>query len=62
MVRRFQALGWTGPHPGKRHAAMRKGTHTVRIPNPHQGEIDWSLTKRILQQAAITTEEWDRVA
>ena len=56
----FRKLGWTGPEPGKRHSMMRKGEHTVPIPNPHQSDIDWSLTKRILQQANISQEEWDK--
>ena len=59
LIRRLRDLGWEGPQPGKRHAAMRKGEETVRIPNPHQGDIDWSLTKRILEQAGISKDEWD---
>mgnify|MGYP007089522317 CR=1 FL=1 len=26
------------------------------------GDIDWSLTKRILQQASIDPNEWDKLA
>ena len=62
LIRRFRALGWNGPFPGKRHAAMIKGTQSVHIPNPHRGDIDWSLTKRVLQQAGIDPAEWDRLA
>ena len=60
MLRRFAALGWEGPFSGGRHAFVCKGTLKVRIPNPHQGDIDWSLMKRILQQAGITPEQWDQ--
>ena len=59
LIRRFQALGWDGPYSGGRHSFMCKGRLKVRIPNPHSGDIDWSLTKRILQQAAIPTSAWD---
>jgi hypothetical protein len=34
LIRRMRLLGWSGLEPGKRHGPMRKGTHTVPIPNP----------------------------
>lgn len=34
----------------------------IPIPNPHRGDLDWSLTKRILKQAGIDPEEWDKLA
>jgi hypothetical protein len=33
----------------------------VTIPNPHGGDIDWSLTKRILAQAGIDPAEWNKL-
>jgi len=59
LIRRFRRLGWTGPHPGKRHGLMRRGALTVPIPNPHGGDIDWTLTKLILRQARVSEAEWD---
>ncbi|MGZ8939630.1 MAG: hypothetical protein ACXW32_10510 [Limisphaerales bacterium] len=40
---------------------MRKtdGSKLV-IPNPHKGDVDWSLTKRILAQAGISPDDWDQ--
>jgi len=38
---------------------MRQGTHQVRIPNPHAGDIDISLLRRILRQAEIDDDEWN---
>ena len=61
LIARMRKLGWTGPEAGKRHAVMRKGEHTVPIPNPHGSDIDWALTKRILQQAGISPEEWEKL-
>ena len=58
LIRRFRALGWDGPYAGGKHTFMVKGPLRVRIPNPHAGDIDWSLTKRILQQAQIAVEDW----
>ena len=60
LIRRMRRLGWDGPEPGRRHAVMRRGQLTVPIPNPYMGDIDWSLTKRILQQAGISAEDWEQ--
>ena len=59
FIRRFQALIWDGPYSGGKHSFMCQGPLKVRLPNPHGCDIDWSLTKRILQQAAISTARWD---
>jgi predicted RNA binding protein YcfA (HicA-like mRNA interferase family) len=59
MLRRFRALGWTGPHQRGVHPYMIKGQLRLTIPNPHKGDIDWSLMKRILQQAEIPPRDWD---
>jgi hypothetical protein len=37
---------------------MRRGGLRLTIPNPHGGEIDPGLTRRILRQAGITLDEW----
>jgi hypothetical protein len=34
---------------------------TVRIPNPHQGDIGKDLLARILRQAGIGKEEWENL-
>lgn len=59
LVRRFQKYGWTGP--GK-HPFLVKDGQRLTIPNPHEGDVDWSLTKRILKQAGLSAEEWDRLS
>jgi hypothetical protein len=43
---------------GGKHAFMRKGTLTVRIPNPHGTDIGVPLLREILRQAHLTPEEW----
>jgi hypothetical protein len=40
---------------------MWKQGHKIVIPNPHKGDVDWSLTKRILDQAGVSPEEWERL-
>lgn len=59
LVRRLQHLGWSGPYQKGKHPFMIKAGVRLTIPNPHRGEIDWSLTKRILDQAQITLEQWE---
>ena len=57
----MRLFGWEGPFSGKRHGNMRKGTHTVPIPNPHRGDLDWSLVKRVLKQAEIDPDQWEEL-
>ena len=59
LVRRLQALGWGPPEPGGKHLAMWKAGRKLNLPNPHRGDIDWSLTKRILEQAEISQSAWE---
>jgi predicted RNA binding protein YcfA (HicA-like mRNA interferase family) len=40
---------------------MRKGDRSVRIPNPHQGDIGTGLLNRLLKQAGISREEWEQL-
>ncbi len=37
---------------------MARGPIQIPIPNAHRGDLDWSLVKRILAQAEISTEDW----
>ena len=42
--------------------AMRLGNQTVPIPDPHgDGELDWTLVKRILVQAGIDAKQWNNL-
>jgi predicted RNA binding protein YcfA (HicA-like mRNA interferase family) len=58
MLRRLRALGWSGPYQKGKHPFMLKDETRLTIPNPHHGDIDWSLMKRILQSAGISPDEW----
>jgi predicted RNA binding protein YcfA (HicA-like mRNA interferase family) len=62
LIRRLQLLGWTGPESGGSHPFMRKDGHRLIVPNPHRGDLDWTLVKRILSQARISREEWKGLA
>lgn len=58
LVRKMKALDFEGPFPGGKHQWMRRGGLRVTIPNPHSGEIDPGLIRRILHQAGITLDDW----
>jgi predicted RNA binding protein YcfA (HicA-like mRNA interferase family) len=59
MLRRLRALGWDGPHQKGKHPFMVKGHMRLTLPNPHYGDIDWSLMKNILRTAGVSAEEWE---
>jgi predicted RNA binding protein YcfA (HicA-like mRNA interferase family) len=61
LVRRLRAAGWDAPEGGGKHPVMWKAGQKLIIPNPHKGDIDWSLTKRILDQAGISRDDWERL-
>ncbi len=60
LIKKFKALGYTGPFSGGKHQFMKKDSKKIRIPNPHGNqEISLALVKAILKQASISDEEWD---
>ncbi len=61
LIRFLKRLGFAGPYSGGKHQFMVKDTQTLRIPNPHQGDIGKELLTRILRQARITRAEWERL-
>jgi hypothetical protein len=38
---------------------MVRGDNTIRIPNPHRGDIGRELLADILRQAGISRDEWE---
>jgi predicted RNA binding protein YcfA (HicA-like mRNA interferase family) len=61
LIRGLRASGFDGPYAGGRHSFMLKGQTRVTIPNPHHGDIGRELLKRVLRQAGISREEWERI-
>lgn len=60
LIRKFRALGYTGPFSGGKHQFMVKGKQKIRIPNPHMNDVSVGLLREILRQAGIPSEEWDK--
>jgi len=61
LIRKFKALGYSGPFSGGKHQFMIKGSQKIRIPNPHAGDISANLVKEILRQANISSQEWENI-
>jgi len=61
LIRFLKSFGFEGPFSGTRHQFMVKGLITIRIPNPHRSDIGKELLARILHQAAIKKEDWEKL-
>jgi hypothetical protein len=60
LVAVLRRLGFDGPYPGGNHSYMVRGGQRVRIPNPHAGDISVGLLGRMLDQAGVSRDEWER--
>ncbi len=61
LVKYLRALGFEGPYSGRKHQFMIKGEVRLRIPNPHQRDIGKELLVRILRQAKVSSDNWERL-
>ena len=61
LIRYLRVLGFDGPFSGGNHQFMVRDDVTVRIPNPHRGDISTELLIRILRQAGINRSTWERL-
>ena len=61
LTRKLKKFGFKGPYPGGKHRWMEKENIRLIIPNPHSGDIDVGLIRRILKQANITPDEWEKL-
>jgi predicted RNA binding protein YcfA (HicA-like mRNA interferase family) len=60
LVRLLRTLGFEGPYSGGKHQFMVRRQLTLRLPNPHEGDIGRDLLGRILRQAGIDRETWEK--
>jgi predicted RNA binding protein YcfA (HicA-like mRNA interferase family) len=61
LVRHLKQVGFEGPYSGGKHQFMVRDETTIRVPNPHQADIGMELLARILRQAGIDRDEWERL-
>lgn len=59
LVQYLRRLGFDGPFPGRKHQIMHKGDISLRIPNPHRGDVSVDILTRLLRQARIQRDEWE---
>lgn len=61
LIRALKEAGFTGPFSGADHQIMQRGDRTLRIPNPHGGDIGRNLLAEILKQAGISRKQWEQL-
>ena len=61
LIRRLRLFGWEGEYQEGKHPFLVKSGVRVTIPNPHRGDLDWTIVKRILKQAGVDLDEWERM-
>jgi predicted RNA binding protein YcfA (HicA-like mRNA interferase family) len=61
LIRHLREPGFKGPYAGGKHQYMLKAETKLAIPNPHQGDIGRELLNRILRQAGIERDEWEKL-
>ncbi len=61
LIRALRQAGFEGPFTGGKHQFMVRGELRLVIPNPHDGEISRELLSRLLRQANISRDEWERL-
>jgi predicted RNA binding protein YcfA (HicA-like mRNA interferase family) len=63
LIQYLKRLAFESPYSGGKHQFMVKDDIkddiTVRLPNPHQGDIGQEFLARILRQARIDREQWE---
>jgi predicted RNA binding protein YcfA (HicA-like mRNA interferase family) len=61
LLRYLKQLGFEGPYSGGKHQFVVKGDLSLRVPNPHQADIGKELLVRILRQAGISRDAWEKL-
>jgi predicted RNA binding protein YcfA (HicA-like mRNA interferase family) len=61
LIRYLQILGFEGPYSGGKHQFMLKGVIRLRLPNPHRRDVGRELLLRILKQAGIDKDSWEKL-
>ena len=61
LIRCLRKCGFDGPYSGGKHPFMVKGDLTLTIPNPHHKDISREFLTRILRQAGVSKQEWEKL-
>ena len=61
LIAALRKLGFSGPYSGGKHEFMQRRSLVLTIPNPHRGDIGTELLSRVLRQAGISRQAWEKV-
>jgi len=61
LIHYLRKAGFGAPESGGKHQLMQRGPVKIRLPNPHAGDISKPLLARILRDALISRDEWERL-
>jgi predicted RNA binding protein YcfA (HicA-like mRNA interferase family) len=60
LIHYLRRLGFDGPFASGNHELMLRGSSRVILPNPHKSDIGKAFLQKILKQAGISKEEWEK--
>ena len=61
LILHLKRLGFEGPFSGGKHPFMIRGRRRLTLPNPHRRDIGTALLSRILRQAGIDKDAWEKL-
>jgi predicted RNA binding protein YcfA (HicA-like mRNA interferase family) len=61
LIKALKEAGFDRPFTGGRHEFLVKGELRLILPSPHQSDNSKHLLARILRQANLTREEWEKL-
>ncbi len=61
MIASLRKFGFAGPFAGGKHEFMQRGELSLTIPNPHGRDVGPNLLAKVLRQAGISREDWERL-
>ena len=61
LIQALKQAGFTVPYSGGNHQYLVKDDLKLFIPNPHTEDINRALLQKILKQAGIEGDEWERL-
>ena len=64
LIAYLKHLGFSGPYSGGKHQYLVKEQlrlYILYIPNPHEADIGRDLLARILRQAGINRDDWEKL-
>jgi predicted RNA binding protein YcfA (HicA-like mRNA interferase family) len=62
LIYYLKKLNFIGPYTGGRHQFLLKDKIRLVLPNPHKSDISKDLLSKILKQAGISKEDWEKLS